>query len=850
MKAFRRFFIILFFLFLTLVGIGIVLFQINQKKIKQQLLAELNEQLTTLVDVEDISFNFLRHFPNITANFKQATIYSPKDFNSKYSNEISIDTLLNVNNIYLELNSFRLIQKKIIFNKILLNDGWLNIIVNENGLNNYQVFKSNKEKNSDEYSLNFKSVELKNIDFKYHDLAKDLIVNSSINEFKSGRKDKKTSIKIQSKITIQELKSKETLILYNKTLIANIEMSVNEDVFTISIGSLDYAGIRANISGTIEKKEELFINWIVNSSDNKIKNLIQLIPESIQNKFKSLKVEGNLAVQGSIKGLLGNNKYPHIDFQFDIKKGLFFDSKSKLKFSNIRASGDWNNGKQNRATTTMIRLNSFNAEIGGETISGSYNLQNLEEPFIKLTTTGTFNLKEFVKLTPNSDAEILDGLAKVNISVTGKLKEFRKISLNDLEKFSPVGQVELVNVNYKTFKRPILYSSVSGKISLGERFLLDSLYLEINDNPITISGEAKNVLPYLNEKRKPLIITGMAESPHFDLTNIISGKEKRASSKPLLFPEYIEAYIKLDADRFSYNKFETENLSCSLLYTPASLILDNVSFSTMNGEANGDITIFEQSDSVLQMHILAHINNIDIQKLFFQMNDFGQTFIKADNLKGNVSGDIKFYSKWSNELRIDKKSVIAESNYTIENGKLVDFEPIQKLSRFIEVEELKNIEFSKMENDVYIKNETINIPMMEINSSAFSIEASGIHYFNKNYTYNINVLLSDILASKAKKKKKENSEFGIIEDDGLGKTMIPLKIIGDGKDIKVSYDRKGMTRNIKTNLQKERQNLKQIFSNEFGKQKADSTALSGKKETKKFKITWEEEEVPDSIIKK
>jgi hypothetical protein len=270
----------------------------------------------------------------------------------------------------------------------------------------------------------------------------------------------------------------------------------------------------------------------------------------------------------------------------------------------------------------------------------------------------------------------------------------------------------------------------------------------------------------------------------------------------------------------------------------------------MNGETNGDITISEQSDSVLQMHILAHVNNINIQKLFYQMSDFGQTFIKANNLEGNVSGDIKFYSKWSNELRIDKKSIIAESNYTIENGKLVDFEPIQKLSRFIAVEELKNIEFSRLENDVYINNETINIPLMEINSSAFNIEASGIHYFNKNYIYNVNVLLSDILASKAKKKKKENSEFGIIEDDGLGKTMIPLKIIGDEKDIKVSYDRKGMSRNIKTNLQNERQNLKQIFSKEFGKQKVDSTALSGKKETKKFNITWEEEEVLDSTIKK
>ena len=850
MKAFRRLLLILFFLFLTLVGIGIVLFQINQKTIKQQLLAELNEQLTTLVDVEDITFNFLRHFPNITANFKQATIYSPKDFSSKYSNEVSVDTLLNVNNIYLELNSFGLIRKKIIFNKILLNNGWLNIIVNEKGLNNYQVFKSKKEKDSEEYSLNLRTVEFKNIYFKYHDLAKNLIVNTSIDEFKSGRKNNNSSIKIQSKITIRELKSKETLILYNKTLTSNIAMSVNDDVFAISNGSLDYAGIRANISGTIEKKEELFIDWVVNSSDNKIKSLIQLIPESIQKTFKSLKVEGNLTVRGSIKGVLGNNKYPHINFQFDINKGLFFDSKSKLKFSNITASGNWDNGTQNRATTTMIRLNNFKAEIGGETISGSYTLQNLENPFIKLTTSGIFNLKEFVKLTPNTDAEILDGLARVNISVTGKLKEFRKISLNDLEKFNPVGQVELVDVNYKTFKRPILYSSVSGKISLGDRFLLDSLYLEINDNPIILNGEAKNVLSYLNEKRKPLIITGMAESPHFDLSNIIPGKEKKVTMQPVILPENIEAYIKLDADRFSYNKFETENFSCSILYTPASLILDRVGFSSMNGETSGDITIFEQSDSVLQMHIRAHVHNIDIQKLFYQMNDFGQTFIKAENLEGNVSGDIKFYSKWSNELRIDKKSVIAESNYTIENGKLVDFEPIQKLSRFIAIEELKNIEFSKLENDVYINNEIINIPLMEIKSSAFNIEASGTHYFNKNYSYNVNVLLSDILASKAKKKKKENSEFGIIEDDGLGKTMIPLKIIGDGKDTKVSYDRKGMTRNIKINLQKEKQNLKQIFSNEFGKQKSDTTSLSEKKETKKFNITWEEEEVPDSTIKK
>ncbi len=59
-----------------------------------------------------------------------------------------------------------------------------------------------------------------------------------------------------------------------------------------------------------------------------------------------------------------------------------------------------------------------------------------------------------------------------------------------------------------------------------------------------------------------------------------------------------------------------------------------------------------------------------------------------------------------------------------------------------------------------------------------------------------------------------------------------------------------MSNNIKTNLKNERQILKQLFNEEFGKRKMDSTSLPDKKETKKFNITWEEEESPDTTIKK
>ena len=854
MRAIKRILVVLFFTLLFLAGTGIILFQVNKNKIKQQLLEELNEELSALVDVKEITFNFFRHFPNITANFKQVTIFSPEDFSSKYSDEVSIDTLLNVNNIYFNVNSIGLIKKEIIFNSIILNKGWLNIILNEKGINNYQIFKSNKNNESQSLTLNFKSVIFKDLFLEYHDLGKDLVIKTLIDEHKTSIKNGNSSLKLHTKITIHDIFSKGTLILSNKFLTADFDLSIKDKVYTISTGNLDYSGIRMNISGTLEKKDNLYINWIIDSSGNKVKNLIQLIPESIQKKFKALKVEGNLALSGTVSGILGNNKYPHIDLNFNIKQGMFYDPKADLKFTNITVSGDLDNGKQHKASTTLLRINSFHTQIGGETINGTYQLRNLEKPEIKITTTGTFKLEEFKKLTPNTNVEILNGYARVNVSLTGKLQEFRKISLHDLEKFNPDGQVELVDVNYKSLKRPIVYSSISGNISLGEHFQLHNLNFSINDNPITINGEVRNVLSYLNQKKKALFITGNVESPNFDLTSIIPGKEKRTSGNQpvsaIHLPKDIDARIKLHAEKLSYRKFRTENFKGSLVYSEGSLVLDNVSFNSMDGQTIGNINISEQFDTILQMHVRGSANNIDIHKLFFQMGNFGQTFIRDENLEGKVSGDIKFYSEWSSDLKIDKKSIIAESKYLIENGKLVNFEPIQKLSRFIAVEELKDIKFSKLENDVFIKNELITIPLMEINSSAFNIEASGIHYFDKHYDYKIRVLLSEVLASEANRNKKENKEFGIIEDDGLGKTAIPLRIIGDQNHLKVSYDRKGMSNNIKTNLKNERQILKQLFNEEFGKRKMDSTSLPDKKETKKFNITWEEEESPDTTIKK
>ena len=64
-----------------------------------------------------------------------------------------------------------------------------------------------------------------------------------------------------------------------------------------------------------------------------------------------------------------------------------------------------------------------------------------------------------------------------------------------------------------------------------------------------------------------------------------------------------------------------------------------------------------------------------------------------------------------------------------------------------------------MKNEIYISDRMVTIPEMAIHSSAFNISVSGQQTFDNVFEYRLNVLLSEVLFNKARKRKKEIDEF-------------------------------------------------------------------------------------------
>jgi hypothetical protein len=209
--------------------------------------------------------------------------------------------------------------------------------------------------------------------------------------------------------------------------------------------------------------------------------------------------------------------------------------------------------------------------------------------------------------------------------------------------------------------------------------------------------------------------------------------------------------------------------------------------------------------------------------------------MKDENLRGIVTSNVQFAGVWSSNLKPDIPKMYALCDIKIENGELLNYAPMKGLSKFLKLSDLDDVKFATLNNHIEVKDRVVHIPAMEIKSSALNIIASGEHTFDNVIDYHIRLLLSQILSQKAKNAKKENEEFGVVEDDGLGRTNLYINVTGTVDNPVYTYDAKGVKAKLAVDYLKEKKNLKNILNDEFGWFKKD-TSVTNNRDKKKNEI--------------
>ena len=262
---------------------------------------------------------------------------------------------------------------------------------------------------------------------------------------------------------------------------------------------------------------------------------------------------------------------------------------------------------------------------------------------------------------------------------------------------------------------------------------------------------------------------------------------------------FTDMQFNVEIDHFIYHRIDLQNIKANLRTTPNHYVY--IDTLTMDA-AGGDIQLTGYFNGSDPKHIYMQpnlvMNNVDIDKLLFKFENFGQDHLVSENLQGKLTSTIKGKIRVYPDMVPDLDQSNIEMNVKVLNGSLKNYDPMLALSDYMGDKNLRNIRFDTLQNTLGVNKGVIEMPSMVIESSLGHFELSGTHDSEQNIDYYLRIPWKTVRKAAWKKvfgKKKsevdETQEDEIIEVDPNKKTkFLNLKIKGTIDDYKVTLGKK------------------------------------------------------------
>ncbi len=828
---------------LMVVG-SIVLSSVFEQKIHAYLKNYLDAHLLTEISMGDMKFRLLKGFPNGTIEISDVVILSGKNFSASDFGDSYADTLLYARQVYLQFNLMRMLKKDYVLKKIEIAHGSLNVLYDKRNRHNLDIWKSSGDTTG--YSVALKSLLLKDskIRVAYLTNSFSLFGYSNRTYFKGDLTNGVLSGALKGNPDLIKVYSKSRVLASNTRLSLDLQLVYSKEKLTLSDCKFSYNKASGTLEMVLENQQNKTIDLTIHMPTTGMDEIMSVFPPATHFNPKKYAFSGKGKFYIVVKGSLTNHNHLLVKSGFELTKCAVKNTHTRASLSDINLSGTVSG---TRADNFKLELDSVFARLGKGTVHGVFSFSDLHTQKFRSRIVADIDLKVFKDFIELDTLDGLTGKLISDITISGFIKDFSDSTLR------PLHMIEQGTFTFKdvaiAFKAiPVTIDRLNGKAVWSESIRIDSISLRINETNVLADGTITNVNAYLN--RSGMLKANLDLST--DILNISKYLNKPSNNKSQtgykslsIIPPDVSLEARLTANRFIAENFEAEQCYLKLSSQRDSLFVRSFSLHFPDGSIQGQGLISINSNHAISFSCIARPQKINIQQLFYAFNNFSQTFILDKNLKGLLDGNVKFYAQWDSTLKLIPASMNVQGDFKISNGELVQFDPMLKLSKYIDVDELRHIRFKTLVNTISISNRIITIPEMDISSSAFNISVFGTHNFDNHFDYHFRVLLSEVLFNKARKKKKEIDEF-LVEDNKSDKAAIPLVFSGTPDNNTVKLDKRKVFNPGKNKTGVNHPQVQPdpgIFT--FDKQEPATTVNPDKTETNSspsdFKVEWEDD---------
>ena len=749
-------------------------------------------------------------FPNVAITFTDVYVEDSHP---------GIYPLIEAKTVSFYLNPIEAMQGKYSIRGLRINDSETHLKINEQGVNNFTIFKESGNSN-ESISFDLRNVKLINTKVTFQDLKNLLHHSFESSKLTASVKlvDDQYRINAKGDIGVGQIGIHKAVLLPGKKFIVDADMVyddakknivVNKSV--LALGSSEFT-----VTGNYLFKLKDNINVSILGNNTDIQTVLSLFPEAATKKWNQYQSKGEIYFSLSLKGEISSLRSPFISVSFGCKQASFFHPEYKSKVEEANLEGSFACPSLRDLSRAELFLRGISGKLNDQPFTANFSLQNFEDPLVSLDFKGGMEAASLLNLYPLENVRNIEGAVDANISFDGKISLLKNRST--AQQVQAEGSVELKDISFGLGKRKIQFNHWSGSLQFNKNDIaMSNVHGHVEKSDFLLNGFLKNVITFLLFENQPIGIEADLKSNWLDLDQLVSLGLGESGSRDFGFVISPNLHLNFNCDvkGMKYKRFAPHNIKGDLLVKNQVAVSRHLTFHAMGGSLSANGIVDAKNPKAINVSSSFKLDGINIDSVFYVFENFYQNFIEAKNLKGQAIADVSLEMSLNEKLKLYSETLTADISAVIKNGELNNFEPLQKLNRYLDDQALNHLLFADLKNDIHIENKTIFIPQMEVHTNATNITLSGTHHFDQQIDYRV------IAPLRSKKKIDPDEAFGAIEETPGGQSKIFLKIIGTTDNYEVKLDKEATKKKIVSDLKKEVKELKEAFQNRGIKKKKE-----------------------------
>ncbi len=719
---------------------------INSKKdsILAYIKTELSEKLHGNAHVGNLEVSVWKRFPSIGFEMNDFSLAD-----SLYNKPIIAAKTLSTT-----FNIFRLITSKKEVKNIIIENGIFHLFTDSNGYKNNYLLQFKKEqpavqKKKGSSSLGIEEISIRELEVTIEDQRANKEISFIVNELEAslGHEGQVMQIEMDEKITMKKglgFNLGNGAFLEKNTLEGNWELKMDKITKTLSF---DKTTIKINkhpfeLSGSFCFSGEQKFRININSKDLPFENAKAILSVNIRKKIELVQMKQPLTVDGIIDGtLLGGKGDPLLNFNWKTENNTLITPVASFTECNF-AGGYINNVNKDSAyndPNSRITFTIFTGNWDGIKLSGKdITITNLREPVLHFDFKSNCSFEALDDKFALKEISFVSGTADLHLFYTGPVTKDKSM-LQDLE-----GKLSVKNGTILYVPRNFNFTNCNGDIA----FYKDSIsmrkftcnYLK---NKFDVEVEGKNIRRkfVVGDISQEAIVKCYVRSPHINLEDFKSlfgeKKQRTKAKKPAESFQAIAGKldntlansvigIEVKAGDVKYQNLEAKNFDASIRFEPKYWKVARVSLNLAGGSMVVDGQIVHAGGGNHDALITTQINNVDVKKLLYAFDNFGQDAVTHQNLNGNFSANASLKAGINSMGKVIPSSLFGTLNFSLKKGALINFPGLVNLKTFIfKNRDMSNVQFAELKNKIDIKGTNIFINRMEIQSSVVRLFVEG-----------------------------------------------------------------------------------------------------------------------------